>query len=67
MSDHHLDPMQARARFGELVHAKTRTHREFDDPDGGIWRPDILDGALMAYKLYPEPRTVKAMRWRTRR
>ncbi len=59
-----LDPTRARARFGELVHPATRTYREFEEPGGGIWRPEILNGALVRYRLYPEPKDVKPTRWR---
>lgn len=59
-----LDPMQARARFGELIHPATRTYREFEEPGGGVWRPEFFEGKLMRYRLYPEPKDVKPTRWR---
>ncbi len=57
-----LDPKQARARFGTLKHPATRTYMEFEEDDG-IWRPEMLEGALKAYRLYPAPRGVKTT-WR---
>ena len=59
-----LTPAQARARFGELKHPKSRTYMEFEGPDGRIWRPETLDGALKAYRLYPAPRP--GPKWRRR-
>lgn len=59
-----LDPTQARARFGELVHAATRTYREFEEADGGVWRPEFYEGKLLRYRLYPEPKDVKPTRLR---
>ncbi len=60
-----LDPKQARDRFGELKHPKTRTYIEFEEPDGRIWRPEMLDGKLKGYRLYPAPKGT-GTRWRRR-
>lgn len=56
-----LTPDEAKARFGELLHRPTRTHMEFDDPDGrGIWRPQFnVDKTLRDYRLYRPVRATK--------
>ena len=64
MSSDSLSPDQAQARFGELIHPATRTYREFEEPGGGIWRPEFYGGKLMRYRLYPETKPAKSTRWR---
>ncbi len=58
---------EARARFGEILHAGTRTYREFDDPEGGgIWRPIYVEGEVVSYRLY-EIHRVKRKPWTMKR
>ena len=55
---------QARERFGEIMHASTRTYREFDDPEGaGIWRPVYVDGEIASYRLHKVHKMKKTV-WR---
>ena len=62
-----LTPDEARKRFGELLHGSTRTHMQFDGPDGGVWRPRFdADLTLLEYRLYRPVRGPKKVRpaWR---
>ena len=56
-----ITPDEARARFGDLVHAATRTYREFEDSAGGIWRPVYDGGDLAGYRLYKLHRLTKKL------
>ena len=57
----------ARKKFGDLMHVATRTYREFEDPEEGIWRPIYSDGELVSYRLYKLRRITKSLSWRRRR
>ena len=62
-----ITPDEARDRFGPLLHAATRTYREFEDTDGGgIWRPVIVDGEVVSYRLH-QVHKVKKRSWSKRR
>ena len=60
-----ITPDEAREKFGELLHAAARTYREFDDPEGGIWRPIYQGGELIGYRLY-KLHKIKKTPWRRR-
>ena len=63
--DDRLTPNEARARFGEILHAGTRTYREFEDPEtGGIWRPVLVDGEVESYRLYKLHKLKRKVVWR---
>ncbi len=61
-----LNPSEARARFGELKHAKTGTYMHFDDSEtGGNWRPEFGDnGELTGYRLFLRKAPTKTTHWR---
>ena len=61
-----LTPEEARERFGTLVHGPTQTHREFAEA-GGIWRPILVDGELVSYRLYELHKPKRKLSWRKRR
>lgn len=63
----HDTPDEAEKRFGELMHASTRTYREFENPGEGIWRPIYSDGELVSYGLYKLRRITKSLSWRRSR
>ena len=62
-----IPPEEARQRFGEILHAGTMTYREFDDPDGGIWRPVFVEHELTGYRLYKLTKLPKRFSPRSRR
>ncbi len=58
-ADHDLTPEEARVRFGSLLDPRTRTHCEFERPEG-LWRPVLGDGMRLAsYRLFPKPKSIK--------
>lgn len=63
-----IPPEEARKRFGEIMHAGTKTFREFDDPEGGIWRPVFVEKELVGYRLYKLTKLTKRLmaRWKRR-
>lgn len=60
-----LTPDQARKKWGELLHARTRTYSYFPDGDGE-WRPELQGGELAGYRWHKLHKTGKT-RWRNRR
>ena len=59
-----LTPDEARARFGALQDAPTRTYREFEDPEGGVWRPVYNGGELQEYRFYKLHKLKRKVVWR---
>lgn len=47
-----LDPGQAKARFGDLIHPSTRTYREFEDPVRRHLAAGVLRGEADALQAF---------------
>ena len=63
-----ITPDEAREKFGELLHAPTRTYREFEEEGEGIWRPIYVDGGMAGYRLQRLHKLTKKLpKWRPRR
>lgn len=60
-----LTPAEANRKFGELLHAQTRTYSHFLDGDGE-WRPELSYGQLIGYRWHKLHKTGKT-HWRNKR